>query len=246
MQLSGKVALVTGSSRGIGKAIALELACAEAGVAVTYNRRKKAAEKVCSTIVSQGGKAIVCQVDTARRASIRKAIQRTRKQLGPIDILVNNAGVHQRKDFLKITDKGWDYILSTNLKGAFMCIQEVLPDMLTAKSGRIVNISSIAGERGGIYAVHYAAAKAGLINLTRSMARLYSGRNIQTYCIAPNLIETDMSKPVNMKEEIKNIPAKRIGLPVEVAKLVLFLCGPGADYMTGQTINFNGGEYFAV
>ena len=246
MILKGRVAFVTGARRGIGRAIALELAHAGAAVALGDNQGGEEFGEVQSEILSLGEKAIICGLDVTSRKSIREAVKRTKKQLGPIDILVNNAGIHNKQDFLKITDKDWDYLFSVNLKGAFMCIQEALPDMLRKKSGKIINIASIAGERGGIHAVHYAAAKAGLINLTRSMARLYSSYNVQTYCIAPGIVKTVMSVCVDANREIESIPAKRIAQPSEIAKGALFLCTSGADYMTGQTLNYNGGEYFGV
>ena len=242
--LNNKIAFVTGSSRGIGKAIAIELAKNRANVVITYNKNLIAAQKVRSEIVSKGGKAIICKLDVTSRKSIKKAFNTTKKHFGRIDILINNAGIHHKKDFLKINDQEWDKILNANLKGPFMSIQEILPEMLKRKEGKIINISSIGGQKGGIYSVHYAAAKAGLINLTRSMARMYSDKNIYTYCIAPGLVKTDMARNVDFSKELKNIPAKRIADPSEIAKGVVFLCSDGANYLTGQTFNYNGGEYF--
>lgn len=246
MKLKGKVAFVTGASRGIGKSIAIELAKAGLNVAVGFIEYNEGANDTCSCISKYNVKSIPCRIDLSLRKSIKSAINQIEESLGQIEILVNNAGIHIKNDFLKISDNEWDYIFAINLRGAFICCQLTIPKMLINNYGKVINISSIAGQRGGIYSIPYAATKAGLINLTRSLARLYSKYNIQTYCIAPGLVKTDISSSIDFEEELKKIPANRIASPDEVAKLVLFLCSEDANYLTGQTFNINGGEYFAI
>jgi 3-oxoacyl-[acyl-carrier protein] reductase len=246
MDMQKKVAFITGASRGIGKAIAQALAKTGLKVAVGFNNDFKSAEDTCKKIKNSGGIANSFKINVSSRKSVESSIDKISDLFGPISILVNNAGLHLTNDFLKISDKEWDQVIDVNLKGTFICSQSAITQMLESGGGRIINIASIAGERGGIYSIPYAAAKAGVINLTRSLARLYSSRNIQTYCIAPGLVKTDMSSNVNFEKEIMNIPANRIATTDEVAKLTLFLSSQDSDYLTGQTFNFNGGEYFAV
>lgn len=193
MQLTGKVALVTGGSRGIGRGIAIALAEAGAQVALTYKVNQGLAEQAVGSIAAQGGKAIAIQMIVEDRSSVRRAITEARSNLGSINILVNNAATVQEKPFDTITDADWAHMLAVNLKGPFVCCQEVLPDMLRQEWGRIINISSIGGQWGGYNQVHYAAAKAGLISLTRSLAKIYSNQGIITNSVALGLVRTDMS-----------------------------------------------------
>ncbi len=191
---------------------------------------------------------LAVHVDIQNRDSVIHAISNTEKHFGSsIDILVNNAGIAQEKDLLTITEQDWQTMLNTNLGGAFRFTQEILPSMIEKKWGRIINISSIGGQWGGNQ-VHYAAAKAALINFTMSLAKLYSKDGITANAIAPGLIETDMiqneMQTPEGKEKCKNIPVGRIGTPEEVATAVLFLASKEAGYITGQTININGGMYF--
>ena len=244
MSIEDKVAVITGSSRGIGRAAALAFGKAGATVAITYYQNMEMAKQVESEILDVGGKGKAYKLDVTSRPSITETFNKVKADFGPVDILVNNAGIHQRRDFLSITDEDWDYMLNVNLKSAFMCIQEALPGMLKKGSGKIINISSIGGQTGGIHAPHYTVAKAGLINLTRSMAKLYSAKNIQSFSIVPGLVKTDMIGSVDMEKEIAKIPANRIAVPGEIAGLILFLCSSEAEYMSGQSFNFNGGQHF--
>jgi acetoacetyl-CoA reductase/3-oxoacyl-[acyl-carrier protein] reductase len=186
-------------------------------------------------------------VDVSDESSISQAISSTEEKFGEIDVLVNNAGIAQQKPFLEITDAEWQEMLSVNLLGAVRCTRRVLPSMISKKYGRIINISSIGGQWGGVYQVHYAAAKAGLINLTKSLAKLYSHIGITCNAIAPGLIETDMiaaeMKDDLARKRIESIPAGRLGTVQEVAAVVLFLSSKEAGYITGQTISVNGGMY---
>ncbi|MCR4325548.1 MAG: 3-oxoacyl-ACP reductase FabG [Patescibacteria group bacterium] len=241
-------ALVTGGSRGIGKAIALALAYEGMPVALTYNDKEKEAHAVVKEIEKIGSSAVAVRLDQGDRESVRRAVEEARERLGPIAVLVNNAGIAQKKPFEEITDDDWDAMMAVNLRGPFSLCQEVLPDMVKSKWGRIVNISSIGGQWGGVHQVHYAAAKAGLINLTRSLARLYSKHGITVNAVAPEWIATDQMKKDMGYDfdsiDFSNVPVGRAGTPEEVASTVAFLCSEGASYISGQTVNVNGGVYF--
>ncbi|MDI1231807.1 MAG: 3-oxoacyl-ACP reductase FabG [Methylobacter sp.] len=242
--MNHEVAFVTGASRGIGKAIAEELIKAQYKVAVGYNSHKELAELVANGFSS----AMAVHVDISDEGSIDQAIKCTEERFGEVDILVNNAGIAQQKPFLELTDADWQQMMSVNLLGAVRCTRRVLPAMIGKKYGRIINISSIGGQWGGVYQVHYAASKAGLINLTMSMARLYSQEGITCNVIAPGLIETDMiAEEMNdaaAYKRIEAIPSARLGSVQEVAAVAIFLASKEASYITGQTINVNGGMYF--
>lgn len=246
IQLKGKAAIVTGSSRGIGKSIATTLMQSGAKVIVTYKKNEKMAEEIIKK--DKIGKSIAIQVDISNRSSIRAAKKIILDTFGSIDILVNNAAIAQEKPFYKITDDDWDEMMAINLRGPFMFSQEILPEMIKQEWGRIVNISSIGGIWGGFNQVHYAAAKAGLINLTKSLAKIYSNDGITINAVAPGLVATDMSNnELNTsagKKKVESIPLGRIASLEEVSNVVLFLCSNEASYITGQTINVNGGMYF--
>ena len=247
-ELAGKVALVTGGSRGIGRAVALELGNLGAAVMLTYHTSTKLAEKVVGAIEAQGGQASSVQMSLSSRSSIQNAVAKTTEAFGSPTILVNNAAIAQEKPFLDITDEDWDEVLACNLKGAFGACQEVMPAMLTAGFGRIINITSIGGQWGGFNQVHYAASKAGLISLTRSLAKIYSHQGVTCNAVAPGLVETEMTAREldsdHGKEKVSNIPMGRIGTVNEVADVVAFLASEKASYVTGQTINVNGGMLF--
>jgi NAD(P)-dependent dehydrogenase (short-subunit alcohol dehydrogenase family) len=235
-----KLALVTGAGSGIGKATALALLAAGYRVACGYNANRAGAE----AIRHPGAHAV--KIDIASRASIRRALAETRKAFRrDIDILVNNAALVQEKPFETLTDADWDRMLAVNLRGAFILAQEALPAMAKRKWGRIVNITSIGGQWGGMRQVHYAAAKAGLINLTHSLARLYSPLGITANAVAPGLVATDMIrkelKSKSGKQKAAQIPVGRIAEPEEIAAGVVYLVSDGAAYVTGQTLNINGG-----
>ena len=238
-----KVAFVTGGSGGIGKSICLKLIKSGFYVAVGYKTNKKDA-----TNLTKKNHAIAIQVDVSSRKSIKKAIQSCKKFFGQnIDVLINNAAISQEKSFEKISDTDWDNMLVSNLRGAFSFSQEVIPYMIKSKWGRIVNVVSISGQWGGHNQIHYAASKAGLINLTTSLAKLYSKNGITINAVSPGLVKTEMIanelKTTSGKNKIKQIPIGRIADTNEIANVVNFLCLDEASYITGQTINVNGGMY---
>ncbi|WP_341327685.1 3-oxoacyl-ACP reductase family protein [Methylotuvimicrobium sp. KM2] len=243
-----KVALVTGSSRGIGLMIARALSDAGHAVALGYARNASLASAEAEKIVRAGGKAIAVEIMIEDRGNVRRAIARVTSEFGDIGILVNNAAIAQEKPFETITDEDWNRMMDVNLRGAFVCSQEVINGMQKRSWGRIINITSIGGQWGGVNQVHYAVAKAGLIGLTRSLAKVYSKFGITTNAIAPGLVQTDMStNELNTeagREKVKNIPVGRIATVNEVASVAAFLASDDAAYITGQTINVNGGMYF--
>ena len=238
-----KVAFVTGGSGGIGKSICLKLIKSGFYVAVGYKTNKKDA-----TNLTKKNPAIAIQVDVSSRKSIKKSIQSCKKFFGQnIDVLINNAAISQEKPFEKISDADWDHMLVSNLRSAFSFSQEVIPHMIKNKWGRIVNVVSISGQWGGRNQIHYAASKAGLINLTTSLAKLYSKSGITINAVSPGLVKTKMIanelKTTSGKNKVKQIPIGRIADTDEVANIVNFLCSDEASYITGQTINVNGGMY---
>jgi acetoacetyl-CoA reductase/3-oxoacyl-[acyl-carrier protein] reductase len=237
-----RIALVTGAGSGIGKAAALALLEAGYRVACGYNSNRAGAEQIAKTRPS----AFAVQIDISRRAPVKRAIALCAAHFGAgIDVVVNNAALAQEKPFESLTDADWDRMLAVNLRGAFMVVQECLPGMLTKKWGRIINITSIGGQWGGMRQVHYAAAKAGLINFTHSLARLYSAQGITANAVAPGLVATDMiRKELNSKagkQKVAQIPAGRIAAPEEIAAGIVYLASDAASYVTGQTLNINGG-----
>ena len=250
MALDKRVALVTGGSRGLGRGIVIALANAGFDVAFTYNTDVKAAELVIKETRHVQGKILAFQMDVGSRSSIRTTIKSITREYRGINILVNNAGIAQEKPFETITDDDWENMLNINLQGPFSLIQEVVPSMVASKWGRIINISSIGGQWGGFNQVHYAAAKAGLINLTQSIAKIYSRHGITSNAIAPGLISTDMADAeLNSeagREKVKGIPMNRIGTVEDVGSSVVFLSGDESSYITGQTINLNGGMFFST
>ncbi len=246
--LAGRVALVTGGSRGIGRAVVLALAEAGADVAFTYRRSAREARELQEELSGRGGRALALVAQEGERLDARKALEVVRAELGPPQILVNNAAIAQELPFLEIRDEDWDRMLAVNLRGPYVWCQEVLPDMLEAGFGRIVNVASLGGQVGGSLQPHYAAAKAALISLTRSLARLYSDRGVTCNAVSPGLVRTDMTRAELASEagrkKLASIPAGRVGSPREVAEAILFLASEGASYVTGQTLNVNGGLYF--
>lgn len=245
MAAAPKLAFVTGASRGIGHAIARFLLERGYAVACGYRaQQQKAAELAKSHPAAQP-----IQLDIRERASIRDALAETRKHFGRgIDILVNNAAIADEKPFETITDTDWDRMLETNLRGPFILAQEVLPDMVARGWGRIVNIVSIGGQWGGMRQVHYAASKAGLINFTQSLARLYSSHGITSNAVSPGLVATEMAQneldSAAGRAKAAQIPLGRIASADEIAAAVAFLCSDEASYITGQTLNVNGGMLF--
>jgi 3-oxoacyl-[acyl-carrier protein] reductase len=238
--LEKRTALVTGGSRGIGRAVAIALAGAGADVAVNYRKEEAAAHAVCAEIRRLGRRAVPIQADVSMAAEVGRLVTLVERDLGPVDILVNNAGITQIKPFHELVEADWDEILRVNLKSAFLVSQRVIPEMRLRRWGRIINLSSVAAQTGGVIGPHYAASKAGLIGLTHSYASLLAKEGITVNAIAPALIETDMITS-NPNASTARIPIGIFGSPEEIARAVVLLAE--SDYITGQTISINGGWY---
>ena len=244
-ELKGKACLVTGGSRGIGKAIALELGRQGASVAVGYANNKEAAEQVAAEIAKSGGESFAFGCDVGDPAAIEPAVASVLERLGKIDVLVNNAGITRDRSLAKMSPEEWDAVLQTNLGSVFHLTSRVLPHMVAAGYGRIVNISSVIGLHGNFGQANYAAAKAGIIGFTKSAALETARKGVTVNAIAPGFIETEMIAA--MPEEVRatilaRIPMGRFGRPDEIAQVVTFLVSHG-DYITGQVIEINGGMY---
>jgi 3-oxoacyl-[acyl-carrier protein] reductase len=242
--LENKVAIVTGASRGIGRAIALTLSKYGAKVVVNYCGSKEKAEEVVNEIIKNGGSALAYQADVANFSSVKSMFEDVIKELGSIDILVNNAGITKDNLILKMTEEEFDAVVDTNLKGVFNCLKHASRIMLKQKSGRIINISSISGVIGNVGQVNYSAAKAGVIGMTKSLAKELGSRGITVNAIAPGYINTDMTAV--LKDELKEkvtelIPLKRLGEVEDIAEMAAFLASDKASYITGQTIQIDGG-----
>ena len=244
MQLTGKTAIVTGGSRGIGRAAALTLAEAGADVAVIYAGNTAAAEETVRLIEEKGRKGLAIQCDVADEAAVTAMVKDAKEAVGRIDILVNNAGITRDGLLMIMKEADWQAVLDTNLTGAFHCTKAVTRLMMKQRSGSIINITSVVGETGNAGQANYAAAKAGLIGFTKSVAKELASRNIRCNAIAPGCIETDMTAVLGedtVDAMIKTIPMGRVAQPEEVAKAVLFLASDDASYITGQTLNVDGG-----
>jgi 3-oxoacyl-[acyl-carrier protein] reductase len=240
--LTGKVALVTGGSRGIGRQVALALARQGADIALNFHRSEHEAEKVLSEVEGCGSRCITIRADVSKSSDVANMMNIIRKKFSMVHILINNAGMARPQPLQQISEKDWDEIIATNLKSAFLVTQAVLPEMRTKGWGRIVNMSSVAAQLGGVVGPHYAASKAGLIGLTHSYAHLLSKEGITVNTIAPALIATEMvTRNPNALPDL--IPVGRFGTVEEVADVVVMLARNG--YITGQTININGGWYMS-
>ena len=248
MLLKGKVALVTGGSRGIGRAIGLALAKVGASVALTYQEKTEAAQSVVEIIRRHGGVADAFKMDVRDSQSVRAALESCRRKFGGIDVLVNNAGINKPTDFDQVTEDDWDEILAVNLKGPFLCAKEVIPFLRARGGGSIVNIGSVSGQYGGPRTAHYAASKAGLISLGQVIARFGANDGIRCNTVAAGLIASEMAagglQAPAVKKAAEDIPLKRLGTPEEVADMVVFLASDASSYITAQTMNVNGGLYF--
>ncbi|MCZ0755344.1 3-oxoacyl-[acyl-carrier-protein] reductase [Anoxybacillus sp. J5B_2022] len=242
--LQGKVALVTGASRGIGRAIALELARQGAKVAVNYAGSEAKAKEVVEEIEKMGGEAFAVQADVANGEAVEQMVKEVVERFGRIDILVNNAGITRDNLLMRMKEEEWDDVINTNLKGVFHCTKAVTRPMMKQRYGRIVNIASIVGVSGNPGQANYVAAKAGVIGFTKTAARELASRNITVNAIAPGFITTDMTDRLSedvRTEMLKQIPLARFGEPDDIAKVVSFLVSDAANYITGQTIHVDGG-----
>ena len=245
LKLKGRVALITGAAQGIGKSIALLLAQNGANIVVSDINLERA-EETAREIESNGSKAMAVKVDVANLKEVEQMVEAVLEKFGKIDILVNNAGITRDKLILRMTEEDWDAVLNVNLKGTFNCTKVVVRHMAKQRSGKIVSIASVVGEMGNAGQANYSASKAGVIGLTKTIAREFAQRGINVNAIAPGYIETPMTEVLaeKVKEELKRlIPMERLGKPEDVAEAVLFLVSEESNYITGQVLNVNGGIY---
>lgn len=241
---SGKVVLVTGGSRGIGRAVAIAFGSLGAKVAVNYAGNEAAANETCAVIERLGSVAKAYQFDVANSIAVNTALKSIETDLGVVDVLVNNAGISRDNLAVRMKDEEWNATLDTNLRGTFNCCRAVMMGMMRKKCGKIINISSVIGLTGNAGQVAYAASKAGVFGLTKSLARELAARNIQVNALAPGYVETDMTAALGEKlvnSVLEKIPASKLGEPVDIAKATVFLASGAADYVTGQTLAVDGG-----
>ncbi|MFT3835397.1 MAG: 3-oxoacyl-[acyl-carrier-protein] reductase [Myxococcaceae bacterium] len=246
MQLKDKVALVTGGSRGIGRACAVELARRGANVVLTFQGNEAAAAEAVKACVDAGGKAKAVRLDVADTAACTKTVDDHMKEYGRLDVLVNNAGISIDGLIMRFRDEDWDKTMDTNLRGAWALIRAGCRPMMKQRGGSIINLSSVVGEMGNVGQSVYAASKAGLIGITKSLARELASRNIRVNAVTPGFITTDMTAglPEEMKKGLLQIvPLQRLGTAEEVAKAVAFLASDDASYITGEVLKVNGGMY---
>ena len=247
--LTGKVALVTGASSGIGRATAELMAAGGARVALNFHRNEAGAEAARAAINGAGGQAITIQADVTSAGEVRTLVERTVNELGPVDILVNNAGsLVERMRIMELTEERWDEVIDLNLKSAFLCCHAVTGAMIERKTGAIVNVSSIAGRTGGaLGSIHYSTAKGGLITFTKGLAKELAPFGIRVNAVSPGVIDTpyheQFSTPEMMKGYLGGIPMGRVGAPAEVAQVICFLASDAAAYLAGETIEVNGGMF---
>ena len=246
MRLKDKAAIITGSSRGLGRAIALAFAREGADVVVNYASREDAAKEVATAIEKLGRRAILCRADVSDEAQVNALVQAATAELGRVDILVNNAGSTLVKGTLDTTAAEWDRFMAVNLRSAFLCSRAVLPGMVAQGGGRIINMASTAGQSGTLSGPIYCAAKAGIVGLTKCLAREFAAHNVLVNALAPALIDTEIlywRTPEQWKETLESIPLKRIGDPNDLAEIAVLLASSGGNFITGATIDVNGGIY---
>lgn len=242
--LTDQVALVTGASRGLGRAIALELAKNGADVVVNYAGNKELAQEVVEEIKSLGRKAIDIQADVSSEEQVQNMVKQVVSEFGRLDILVNNAGITRDNLIMRMKEEEFDQVINTNLKGVFLCTKAVTRQMMRQRRGKIVNVASIVGVRGNPGQANYVAAKAGVIGLTKTTAQELASRNILVNAVAPGFITTDMTDVLTEEQRdaiLSIVPLAKLGQPEDVARVVRFLASPDADYITGQTIHVDGG-----
>ena len=244
IELQGKVALVTGASRGIGAVVACRLAQAGAKVGVNYNASVDAATQVVDSITNAGGDALLVGGDVSQQETAEAIIKQVVDHWGNIDILINNAGINKDRLLIRMKPEDFDDVISVNLRGAFLCTRYVMPHLIRQRSGRVINMSSVVGLSGNPGQANYAAAKAGLVGLTKAVAREVASRNVTVNALAPGYITTAMVDELSEDTQAKilaKIPMGRFGTPEDVAEAVLFLCSDGASYITGQVLTIDGG-----
>jgi 2-hydroxycyclohexanecarboxyl-CoA dehydrogenase len=247
--IADRVAVVTGGAAGIGAAICRFLARDGAAVAI-WDRNADAARGVAEEIARSGRRVVVSEVDVSNRSSIEAAVRTVREQLGPVGILVNNAGISPEKDFVDITEDDWDAVMDVNLKGMFFCTRAVIDDMIEARWGRIINISSSSAQSGARRMVHYATSKGGVIAFTKSLAQEVGALGITVNNVPPSFVYTDGLKSVEARLDggvsgyaNRMIPVNRVGQPEDIANAVAFLASEASGYITGLTLSVNGGRY---
>ena len=244
MKPDGRVALITGGSRGIGRAIALQLASQGMRIAVNYVSNADAADEVVKRVEEAGSQAVALQGDVTQGEDVERVFTQTAEALGPVEVLVNNAGIIKDSLLMRMSDEDWDSVVNLDLRSVFLCTRAGIRTMVRGRWGRVINIGSVVGLRGNQGQANYAAAKAGLVGFTQSVAKEVASRNITVNCVAPGYVETDIVEdlPQELKKHIMDrVPVGRFGQPEEVASFVGFLASDAASYITGQAIAVDGG-----